>query len=276
LIANLRAAGYEVIYGETSQASSVVKIREEAPVAIVIDLSRLPSHGRYVGAWVRGSKSTRNIPLVLVGGSAEKVSKIKLEIPDAAYTSPARLIQTLRKLKPPSDPVVPKQMMETDPARTAAQKLGINKPMRVGLIDPPPDYERVIGAFPEGATLDEDLRGACPVTLWFVHDPGEFEAALPARRTLAAKSRLWIVWQKGRRDGLNGNFVTPGRARPGAGGLQDLFTRRCMERDGVRGEEGKMLEKSSITTETCLLPRRRSTQKCVRHMGTANSFKSSS
>ena len=54
--------------------------------------------------------------------------------------------------------------------------------------------------------LEEDSRRACPVTLWFVHDPGEYEAALPSRRALAARSRLWILWQKGRRDGLNGNF----------------------------------------------------------------------
>jgi hypothetical protein len=40
-----------------------------------------------------------------------------------------------------------------------------------------------------------------------VHDPGEFAASLPARRALASKGPLWIVWRKGREDGLNGNFV---------------------------------------------------------------------
>jgi hypothetical protein len=39
---------------------------------------------------------------------------------------------------------------------------------------------------------------------------GEYEAALPARRVLAARSRLWILWQKGQGDGLNGNFVRQG------------------------------------------------------------------
>jgi hypothetical protein len=56
------------------------------------------------------------------------------------------------------------------------------------------------------------------VTLWFVHDPGEYEAALPSRRALAAHGRFWIVWQKGRRDGPNGNFV---RGRALAMGLVD-------------------------------------------------------
>src|SRR5258708_29460850 len=78
LIANLRAAGYQVSYSGTSQSPSVARIQEEAPVAIAIDLSRMPSHGRFVGAWVRGSKSTRNIPLVFGGGDPQIVAKITL------------------------------------------------------------------------------------------------------------------------------------------------------------------------------------------------------
>ena len=77
----------------------------------------------------------------------------------------------------------------------------------MGVIDAPSDYERVIGPLPDGCELEEDPRTACTLTLWFVHDPGDFEAALPSRRALAAKTRLWIAWQKGRRDGLNGNFI---------------------------------------------------------------------
>ena len=116
----------------------------------------------------------------------------------------------------------------------------------VGLIDPPADYLKVIGELPEGVVLEEDSRRACPVTVWFVHDPGEYEAALPSRRTLAARSRLWIVWQKGRRDGLNGNFVRERGAGDGAGGLQDLFARRSVERDGVHGEEGARLAAGNL------------------------------
>jgi methylmalonyl-CoA mutase cobalamin-binding subunit len=218
LIAKLKDGGFEAIYNGTSQSPSVAHIKKDSPVAIVIDLTRLPSHGRYVGAWVRGSKSTRHIPLVFVGGEPVKVAKIKLELPDAVYTTHTRLAQTLKKVKSPKDPVVPKQMMESDPARTTAQKLGINKPMRVGVIDAPAGFARVIGTLPEGCEFDENPGSACRVTLWFVHDPAEYEAALPVRRALAVKTRLWIAWQKGRRDGLNGNFI---RARAIAMGLVD-------------------------------------------------------
>src|SRR5579859_4498564 len=120
LIAKLRAAGYEVIHKPEAR-TSMRELKESGVVAVVIDLSRMPSHGKYVGAWVRGSKSTRHIPLVFVGGEAEKVAAIKEQIPDAVYSSVAGVGAALRKAiaKPPSDPVVPKQMMETARGRTA-------------------------------------------------------------------------------------------------------------------------------------------------------------
>jgi hypothetical protein len=209
LIAKLRAAGYEVVHNRETQSPSVREIKESGAVAVVIDLSRLPSHGRYVGAWLRGSKSTRHIPLVFVGGEAEKVAAIQKHMPDAAYTSLAGIAAALKKAiaHPPADPVVPRQMMESAPGRTAAQKMGLREGSVVGLIDPPPDYLKVLGTLPDGVVMEEDSHRVCPVTLWFVHDPGEYEAALPSRRALAARSRLWILWQKGRRDGLKGNFV---------------------------------------------------------------------
>ncbi len=209
MIAKLRAAGFEAVHNAETQSPSVRELKESGAVAVVIDLSRLPSHGKYVGAWVRGSKSTRHLPLVFVGGEAEKVAAIKKQMPDAVYSSISGVGAALKKAiaQPPSDPVVPRQMMETALGRTAAQKMGIREGTAVGLIDPPADYLKVLGVLPEGVLLEEDSRRVCPVTVWFVHDPGEYEAALTTRRTLAAKSRLWIVWQKGRRDGLNGNFV---------------------------------------------------------------------
>ena len=210
LIAKMRSAGYEVLYNRETQSPSVREIRDAEPVAIVIDLSRMPSHGRYMAAWVRGSKSIRHIPIVFVDGDSAKVEAIRRGIPDAAYTTTARLPAALKRAKPARDPVVPKQMMETDPARTAAQKLGIRDGAVVGLIDPPADYEKVLGRLPTGVVLEENPDRVCAVTWWFVHDPGEYEAALPGRRALATRSRLWILWQKGRRDGLNGNLVRRG------------------------------------------------------------------
>jgi hypothetical protein len=80
LIAKLRTGGYEVAYKRDTQSPSIREIRGAAPVAIVIDLSRMPSHGRYVAAWVRGSKSIRHIPIVFVDGDPAKVEAIRREI----------------------------------------------------------------------------------------------------------------------------------------------------------------------------------------------------
>ncbi len=228
LIAQLHSAGYDVVHKPEARTSTR-ELKESGAVAVVIDLSRMPSHGKYVGAWLRGSKSTRHIPLVFVGGESAKVAAIKAQIPDAAYASLAGVAEAVKKAirNPPRDPVVPRQMMETAPGRTAAQKMGIREGNVVGLIDAPADYLKVIGKLPDGVVMEEDSRKACPVMIWFVHDAGEYEAALPSRRSLAARSRLWIVWEKGRRDGLNGNFV---RERALAMGLVDY---KICSLDGV-------------------------------------------
>lgn len=205
LVHTMRASGYRVIYDSRPGVPSVREVRDEGTSAIVIDLSRLPSFGRAIGAWVRGSKGIRHIPLIFVGGEPAKVAAIREEIPDAVYTSPARVAAALRSAKPASEPVIPRQAMQTPPSRTTVEKLGIREGAKVLLMDPPRDYEGVIGAMPSGAAFVEDPPAA--VTLWFVHDPGEFEAALSGKRKLASTSRLWIVWKKGRRDGFNGDFV---------------------------------------------------------------------
>lgn len=209
LVDKLRAAGYAVSLHPRTQSASLREIRESAPAAAVIDLSRMPSHGRAIGAWLRGSKSTRYIPLVFVDGDAAKVAALRREIPDAVYTPLAGIRGALKKAvaNPPAEPVVPRQMMQGYEKRTNAQKLGIREGSTVGLIDPPPDYPRVLGELPSGVVVEEDASRACDVTLWFARDAAEYAAHLPRRKAFAARSRLWIVWQKGRRDGFNGNFV---------------------------------------------------------------------
>jgi hypothetical protein len=205
LIATLRDAGYGVIHHSSGRGLSVREIADSRTSAIVIDLSRMPSHGRNIGAYMRGAKSTRHIPLVFVDGDPAKVAAIQQEIPDAIYVSSTRVVGALKRAKPPHGPVVPPRLFETN--RTTAQKLGVRNAMTVGLIDPPADYARVLGELPDGAVLEEDPSAACALTLWFIRDPGEFAATLSARRKVAAKTPLWIVWKKGRKDGLNGNFV---------------------------------------------------------------------
>ena len=111
LIAALRAAGYTVDYPGDKANGNWRSLRETPPLAAVIDLTRLPSHGRYVAAEIRATKSIRHIPIVFVDGDAEKVERIRKELPDAVYTSRSRLVSALKRVKPLADPVVPARMM---------------------------------------------------------------------------------------------------------------------------------------------------------------------
>src|SRR5262249_12381199 len=81
----LRAAGLRVEY-EVDAAAALRATKDDPPDAIVIDLSRLPSHGREVAWALRQTKRTRNLPLVFVGGEPARVARIRGELPDAVYT----------------------------------------------------------------------------------------------------------------------------------------------------------------------------------------------
>jgi DNA-binding NarL/FixJ family response regulator len=199
LLAALRAAGHEVDYDEGLASDGFRAIRKSPPDAFVIDLSRLPSHGREAATFFRGQKTTRHIPIVFVGGAPEKVEAIRKVLPDAMYTAPERLASALLTAlaERPASPVVPAQMMARYTSRSAAQKLGIREGSTAALIDPPRNYASVIGELPAGAALEETPEVRCPITLWFVDHAAACRASLPHMRQIAGRTKLWILWRKG-------------------------------------------------------------------------------
>ncbi|HET6350101.1 MAG TPA: hypothetical protein VFH88_13560, partial [Candidatus Krumholzibacteria bacterium] len=85
-IRRLRAAGYQVDYDALT--SDILRgVRQRPPAALVIDLGRLPAHGREVALSMREYKGTRSVPLVFLEGEPEKVEKIRTLLPDAAFSS---------------------------------------------------------------------------------------------------------------------------------------------------------------------------------------------
>ena len=223
LLEVLRNAGYQVDYDEQLDPNVLRAIRQSPPDAFVIDLTRLPSHGREVAAFLRGRTSTRQVPILFVDGVAEKVAAIRKALPDAVYAPRARVRSALRETltKRPANPVVPAQMMERYTARSTAQKLGIGEGTTVALCEPPRNYAAVLGELPAGARLAESPGEACPVTLWFVADAAACLATLPRARNLAAHTKLWIVWPKrgaGKESGITQQFL---RESASAVGLVD-------------------------------------------------------
>ena len=206
LIALLRTAGHTVDY-QGDQPGTFRTMRENPPEAAVIDLTRVPSHGRYVAAAIRLTKATRHIPIVFVDGEPDKVERIRKEYPDALYTSRAKLAATLKHAKPLTNPVKPAHSIAAPSTRTVAQKLGIKEGMRVTVIDPPPDYVKILGVLPADASWEENPDEILPLTLWFVRDPDEYLAGLRGIRQRMAKTRLWVVYPKGQKTGLTQFFV---------------------------------------------------------------------
>src|SRR5512140_2919482 len=100
LIAALHAGGYTVEYPGDKANGNWRSLRENPPLAAIIDLTRLPSHGRYVAAEIRASKSMRTIPIVFVDGDPRKVDAIRKHLPDAVYTSRSKVISALKGVKP--------------------------------------------------------------------------------------------------------------------------------------------------------------------------------
>jgi hypothetical protein len=199
-IDSLRAAGHKVDYDEKIVPELFRGIRDSPPDAFVVFLARLPSQGREVATALRGFKATRHVPIVFVDGIPEKVEAVRSQLPDAVYTSRQRMGPALSNAlaHPPAAPVVPTQMMDRYAARTAAQKLGIAEGASVALLDPPRDYAKVLGQIPKRVTFVEDVGPGCSVTLWFVEDAETYRSALPRRRALAGRTKLWILWPKRR------------------------------------------------------------------------------
>lgn len=70
----LREGGFllAAIISTTNAPANLKRALEDPVDAIVIDLSRLPSHGRDIALSVRTKKSTRHIPLILSTGSGRR------------------------------------------------------------------------------------------------------------------------------------------------------------------------------------------------------------
>jgi hypothetical protein len=200
LIGAIGSLGFIPEYDPEPNGPAITRaIRAHPPDAVVIDLSRLPSHGREIGVWLRTVKATRAIPIVFVGGEPAKLEKVKAVLPDAAYATTANFNRILKSAcaSRVSNPVIPPPMMERYKNKTAAQKLGIAPASTVALMDPPRDYATILGALPPNVEVFEDPAAVQHVTLWFIRDSEAMLRALPRMRAIAAKTKLWIVWPKG-------------------------------------------------------------------------------
>jgi CheY-like chemotaxis protein len=193
----LRAAGHAAQVLSAGSGEALRQFRENPPAAFVIDLSRLPSQGRAVGVFLRQQKATRHVPLIFVGGQAEKVESVRKLLPDAVYTEWSRIRSDLSRAikRLPAKPVVP-GTMEGYSGSPLVKKLGIRSGSVV-LAGAPADFERSLVGLPEGVRLTRRLCAPASTILLFVRSQAELSKRFPAAaRALADGGKLWLIWPK--------------------------------------------------------------------------------
>lgn len=224
-VARLERAGHEVHGWHAVDGPGVLRaLGRDPPDALVIDLGRLPSHGREVGVAVRTRKTTRHVPLVFVGGAPEKVERVKAVLPDATYVAwrSVRGAITRAMKRPLRSPVVPGSNLAAYAGTPLPKKLGIRDGASVALVGAPPRFERTLGTLPEGVTLRRDARAKTDLTLFFVRTARALEARIERLVPRAESAGLWIVWPK-RGAGVPGDLTQAAVRRIGlAAGLVDF------------------------------------------------------
>jgi len=168
------------------------------PDAYVIDLSRLPSHGRAVALTLRQAKSSRNIPLIFVGGAAEKVASVRDMFPDATYTDWSKIKTAISRAiaHPPIEPVVPKSESGAYSGTPLPKKLGIKAGSSVVLIDAPKQFEEKLVPLPDDVLLSRRKRKKCNLIIWFVESRSLLEGRINEIEAILLDAGLWIAWPK--------------------------------------------------------------------------------
>ena len=198
-VEQLNSAGYEVDFRAMDDPDALKELTEIPADVIVIDLGRLPSHGRDMAWYLRERKATRRVPLVFAGGDPQKVERIRELLPDASYTPWSDIEAAVNNAlaSAPVDPIVPKSSSGAYSGTPLTKKLGIKEGSSVLLIHPPDGFAETLGPLPEGATLYTDPSDPARLAVWFVMSRAELENGLEDKiQLLAETGSLWIASPK--------------------------------------------------------------------------------
>jgi hypothetical protein len=193
--------GYRVDASSLRGSSALIThIRDVNPAIVAIDLDRMPSHGREVAIVLRGSKTTRHIPIVCAGGVEEKVARLRAELPDAVFTSWETIAAALKNavVSTPAEPMQLTPHMQRWHDSPLTRKLGIAANMKVALIGGAEDgMEEIIGELPEGASLSTRIAAGTQMVLYVVHSLRELDGVVDhARAHLPDGASFWIIHPK--------------------------------------------------------------------------------
>jgi hypothetical protein len=194
----LQNLGYEVMPDIPSPPELMRALRQMPTDIFVIDLSRLPSQGRDIGISIRSFKNTCSIPLVFVGGLAEKVAPIEKLLPDAFYTSWDHIEQTLHECEKPvnKSPVRTKSAFDGYAGKSLTTKLGIKPGHVIALFRAPEGFTDKLSPLPHNVTIHDQLREGCDLIVWFARSCTELSRDIRHIGDVLKNGSLWIAWPK--------------------------------------------------------------------------------
>jgi CheY-like chemotaxis protein len=200
------AAAYDFSDGITTQLRA---IRSSPPDAVVIDLSRLPYHGREIARTLRGAKATRQLPLVFVDGDPERVNVTKALLPDATYTTWGRARPAIARAiaRPVENPINPGDLMS---GRPLVVKLGVKPGFTVALLASPKGFAGTLKPLPAKVGFTARPDPQADIFLCFARTARELQAHLIAMQGVKERQTLWLLWPKkasGVTSDLDGNVV---------------------------------------------------------------------
>lgn len=189
----LREQGFDAEAYTSLGAKGFRAIRANLPAVALIDLTRLPSYGKAMGALLRQSPSLRTIRLVFVEGDPEKTASVREMLPDAVIAPWPRIAAAIRRAiaQVPKSPLPPRL-----PGTSLATKLGIRPGSLVALVRAPAGFETGLGPMPESATFQKQA-GEADVVMMFFKSAAALGRELPALPSLMRKGRkVWVLWPK--------------------------------------------------------------------------------
>ena len=197
-IAKLEKAGFRVVYDELTP-EIYPALKANLPDALVINLDRLPSHGREMALYFRSTKKSCQVPIVFVGGKPEKVAIVKEKVPGAVFTAWRGIQSAIDRAicNAPKNPIKPVPSLSGYSGTPLIKKLGIKPDSILAIVNGPPGFEKTLGKLPAGVTVRKSARGKRDTTIWFLRSLKELEDKIDMMSDAVGDiDSLWIAWPK--------------------------------------------------------------------------------
>lgn len=201
--AELRRAGHRVIAEPLANPGGAVRyFRELDPDVVVIDLDRLPSHGRELGMSLGASKSTCHLRLIFAGGLAAKIETMRTALPGAIFATwedaPAAIKRAMAQ--PPAPRLRSRELPRATGPGALERKLDIKPQTRFAILAQRGDgawLSELLTSVPGGAVEQRRLDASTTLALFVVSTRRELvHAFTQARTSLPPNASLWIVHPK--------------------------------------------------------------------------------